>query len=141
MRIGTGIGLALMLLVSGCVLIDHDHDCYGDECGTQPGDIGFYWAFRLPETVTDSCLQANVARMDVRLFDQYGEGLEFEVLDRPCGDQGAVLTEFWPGSYVLQLSARCRDGELGFEGWFDLSVGPGYNEFGTLTLDPLGGCL
>jgi hypothetical protein len=136
-----GTLLASLVGGAGCVFIDPGHDCYGDSCGTVPGDIGFYWSFELPEGGrTESCLQAGAARMDIRLYDQYGERLEFEVVDRPCGDQGAILTDFWPGSYVLQLAARCRDGGVGYVGWFDLWVGSGFNEFGTLTLEPRGGC-
>jgi len=121
---------------------DDRHDCYGDGCGSLPGDIGFYWEFALPGGgSTDNCMLVDVARMDVRVYDAFGDQLEFEVRDRPCSDQGAILTDFWPGDYVLELGATCRLGGVGYTGWFDLGVFEGPNEFGTLVLDSSGGCL
>jgi hypothetical protein len=136
------LAAALALGSTGCVFEDGEHGCYAEDCGSLPGDIGFYWAFALPGGgSTDNCMQADVARMDVRVWDAWGEELEFEILDRPCTDQGALLTDFWPGDYTLELAATCRLGGEGFTGWFELQVFEGPNEFGTLVLDPSGGCL
>jgi hypothetical protein len=41
-------------------------------------------------SLTDSCLRADVSRVDVRIYDEYGD-LEYAVLDRPCGDMGRLF--------------------------------------------------
>lgn len=132
----------LVLMAPGCLIVDHeDPGCTGDHCGTQIGNIGFWWSFELSDgDVADSCVVADVARVDVRVYDEWGE-LEYAVLDRPCGDLGLDLTNFYTGYYELQVTGRCNLGYVTHEGWFDFYLGPGDNELGVLVLDYLGPCL
>ncbi len=130
----------LALAGAGCFIEDGRH-CTDAACGVASGELGFFWAFGLPGGGhTDDCLLADVARVDVRVYDDATGRLEFEALGRPCQEQGAWITDFWPGDYVLELRASCRLGGVGHEGWFDLRVWEGLNDFGVLVLEPVGGC-
>jgi len=133
---------ALVLAAPGCLIVDHeDPGCYGDYCGTEIGNFGFWWSFELDDGfVSDSCAVADVARIDVRVFDDYGD-LEYAVLDRPCGDLGLDLIDFYTGYYELQLTGICPSGAVTHEGWYEFYVGPGDNELGVLVLDYLGPCI
>lgn len=140
----TTIGMlvpAMVLCLQGCIIVDHeDPDCIGDYCGSSTGDIEFFWAFELPDgSVTDECYLADVATMDVFIYDDFGD-LEFRALDRPCEDMGAIIDNFYPGGYELELVATCRTGRITHEGWWYLDVYEGTNDFGTLTLSYLGPC-
>lgn len=142
MRIATiAILTGLMATAGGCLITDHEHiDCYGDYCGAGIGTIGFWWSFELPDgSVTDSCSLADVARVDVRVFNDRGD-LEYLVPDRPCGDLGLDLFDFVSGWYGLQITGTCPSGSITHDGYFDLWVGSGSNDFGVLILDYLGPC-
>lgn len=127
---------------NACLVVDHESQgCYGTDCGSSPGNIGFWWSFELADgSTTDSCELADVARVDVRVFDSEGYQ-EFSVLDRPCGDLGMDLTNFDSGWYDIELTGRCPTGVVTHEGWFDEYIYPGENELGVLTLDYSGPCL
>lgn len=133
--------LTSAFISSGCMIVDHESPgCYGDECGLGPGNMGFWWSFELADgTTTDSCQMADVARVDVRVYDNEGY-LEYSVLDRPCGDLGLDLTNFASDWYDIQLVGRCSSGTTTHEGWFNEYIYPGVNELGVLTLDYLGPC-
>ena len=128
------------LAAGGCLFVDHDPDCVGDDCYAD-GDIAFFWSFELADGgETSSCNLSGVARVDVEVFDEYGYS-EFAVYDLACDSEGAVLTDFLPGAYEIQLVAYCRTGEPTHEAWFDLWVDSGFNDYGVLMLDYLGPCL
>ncbi|MBN2497815.1 MAG: hypothetical protein JXR96_24685 [Deltaproteobacteria bacterium] len=139
-----GFWIAFVVLAAacapGCLVIDHeDPGCIGD-CDPGIGDIAFYWNFELESgELTDSCTRADVARVDIEVFDSYGDS-EFAVYDTPCEGQGAILTDFLAGRYHLELVAHCRNGIISHEGWYDLRVDLGENDYGTLTLDYLRSC-
>jgi hypothetical protein len=132
-------GIFLIVIAMGassCIIVDEHHE-HGN------GDIQFYWDFRLPDgSTTDSCLWANVDRMDVQIFDEFGN-LEF-VTDPPtsCNDGGATITDFYPGTYQIGLMGICPSGATTYEGWWDVDVfAEQVNDFGVLTLDYQGACL
>jgi len=133
---------ALILFAPGCLIVDHEEPgCYGDGCTTTIGNFGFWWSFELQDgSLSDSCAVADVARIDVRVYDDWGD-LEYVVLDRPCNDLGLDLLDFYTGYYDLQLTGRCPLGRITHEGWYEVYVGPGPNELGVLSLDYLGPCL
>ena len=132
----------LLLLSPACVLVDHEGShCIGDYCGTDLGDIAFYWSFEMGDGyVTDSCYDSEVAFVDVIIYDAWGD-VEFEALNRPCGDLGAEIDNFYPDTYELQLTAFCRSGTITNEGYWDMEIYEGYNDYGTLTLPYLSDCL
>jgi len=132
---------ALVLAAPGCLIVDHeDPGCYGDYCGDPIGNFGFWWSFELADgSVSDSCDVADVARMDVRVFNDRGD-LEYAVLDRPCRDLGLDLYDFRTGRYDLQLTGRCSLGSVTHEGWYEVYVDAGENELGVLVLDYLEPC-
>jgi hypothetical protein len=135
--------LPVMLLLSpACLIVDHEGPhCVGDLCGTDLGDIAFYWSFEMWDGyVTDSCYDSEVAFIDVIIYDAWGD-VEFEALNRPCGDLGAEIDNFYPGTYDLQLVAFCRSGMITHEGYWEMEIYEGYNDYGTLTLPYLGDCL
>jgi hypothetical protein len=132
--------LALALSSPACLIDNGHNDCYGDDCHVDSANFGFWWEFELGDgSLTDSCLRADVSRVDVRIYDEYGD-LEYAVLDRPCGDMGLDLFDFYPGWYEIQLKARCGSGAYTHESWYDLWADAGENDFGVLTLDYLGPC-
>jgi hypothetical protein len=133
--------IGFCLAPASCLVVDHERvDCYGDYCDSEVGNIGFWWSFELPDgSVTDSCGLAEVARVDVRVYNDWGD-LEFASMDRPCGDLGLDLFDFVSGWYSLQLTGRCNRGVITHDGYYDLWVGGGQNEFGVLVLDYLGPC-
>jgi len=131
----------IMLLAPGCILIDHENPgCIGSNCNEYPGDIRFYWAFELADgSSTDWCNVADIARIDLVIYDDWGD-LEFEAYDLPCGDMGAIIDNFWPGTYELQLSGICSSGRITHEGWWEFDVYEGTNDYGTVVLDYVGRC-
>lgn len=133
----------LFLAFSGCIIDGGHHGCVGAECGTSTGDIQFYWNFALPDgTVTDDCVLADVARISVSIYNDNG-GLEFTTEpDRPCGDTGATITAFYPGSYQIELEGYCDTGAMTYQGFFTVDVvGNATNDFGSLTLENQGQCI
>lgn len=134
--------LPVMLLLSpACILVDDGHHCVGDLCGADLGDIEFYWSFEMWDgRVTDSCYDAEISRMDVYIYDAWGD-LEFRAEDRSCEDKGAIIDNFYPGTYELQLIAICRNGLITHEGFWEIEVYEDVNDFGVLTLPYLGDCL
>ena len=77
----------IMLLAPGCILLDHENpDCIGSNCHEYPGDIRFYWAFELADgTTTDWCNVAEVARIDVVIYDDDGTTPLFTVTKSDTG--------------------------------------------------------
>lgn len=135
----------LLVLASGCMIVDHHGHpgCIGDACGEEPADISFLWNFELSNGHTvDSCYMADVARIEIEIFDEWGN-LEFATApDRPCEDLGATITDFLPGNYELTIRGVCPSGAYTHEGFWNLEVYSGYlNDFGVLTLPYLGPCL
>ncbi len=129
-----------LMIAPGCFIEDHEEDCY-DDCGPGNGDIGFWWTFELADgSVTDDCFMADVARIDTRVYDEY-DNLEYTVADRPCEDQGLVMTNFDEGMYYLEMTAHCRSGITTHEGQYEIWVEPGNNEYGDLVLDYLRPCM
>ena len=134
------IALSLSTLLQGCLIVDEDPDCIGDSCYAVDGDMAFYWDFELEDgSLTSSCATSEVARLDLEVFDEYGDS-EFAVYDVPCESEGAILTNFLPGTYEIQLVGTCRTGEVTHEAWYELWVDSGANDYGTLTLDFLQPC-
>jgi len=133
--------ICLMLASQGCIIVDHEHPgCVGDACYEEPGEISFWWAFELYDgQTTDWCNVADVSRVDIVIYNSYGDP-EFEALDRPCGDMGAIIDNFWPGTYEMQLVGICPTGYVTHEGWWEFEVYSGRNELGELVLDYLGDC-
>jgi hypothetical protein len=135
---------ALILLAPGCFWVDHNHHgCVGDQCGVTTGDIQFFWGFELAAgTTTDNCAVADVARIDLWIYNDLGN-LEYSTSpDRPCGDLGAVITDFWPGYYQIEIEGICPTGAVTHQGVFDIEVYEGQiNDYGTLTLDYLAPCI
>lgn len=126
----------------GCLIVDPDGpSCIGDFCHTDVGDILFYWEFELQnQSVTDDCALAGVTRVDTFVWDDAGN-LEFQVLNRPCGDRGLELQTFMGGDYELELKAYCPTGLLTHHGVYSIPVYSGDNDYGFLALDYLGPCL
>ncbi|RME25328.1 MAG: hypothetical protein D6806_08020 [Deltaproteobacteria bacterium] len=137
----TSLCMAALAGTSACIVIDHEGSgCRGDLCWVDPGEITFYWAFELEDgSTTDWCDVADVARIDVTVYNDWGE-VEFQALDRPCGDTGAIIDNFIPGTYTLNLRGICPLGVLTHEGWWTADVYPGINELGVLTLEYVGAC-
>jgi hypothetical protein len=136
--------LALLVVAPGCIMVGHEHhDCLGDECYQEnPGDIQFDWAFELYDTSsTSSCAVAEVARIEVNVYDSYG-ALEYTTTpNRPCEDLGATITNFSSGFYTLEMIGICPSGIETHQGSWDIEVYSGQlNDFGTLTLAYLGPC-
>lgn len=131
----------LLLLSPACLIVDHEHPgCVGELCYEDYGEIAFWWSFETWDGgVTDSCYDAEVALMDIIVYDARGNP-EFEALNRPCGDTGAIIDNFYPGNYELQLTAVCRTGMITHEGYWDMEVYAGRNDYGVLTLPYLGDC-
>jgi hypothetical protein len=132
---------SIMFLSSGCIVLDHQHPgCVGADCNLQPGEIRFYWGFELEDgSSTDWCNAADVTAVDLTIYDAWGD-VEFEAADRPCDDMGAIIDNFFPDDYDLQLVGICSTGEVTHEGYWTLAVDPGLNDYGTLVLDYLGPC-
>lgn len=138
MKIVSIASLALIAL-SACVVVP-DEECYGD-CYPDYGTIGFYWDFELYDTsITDDCALADVARVDIRIYDEFGQ-LEYSKLDCACGDAGYDLYDFYPGFYELQLTAYCPLRSVTHESTYEIEVYSGSNDFGSLTLDYLSECI
>jgi len=126
---------------SGCLVVQHEHpSCVGSSCNLAPGSIAFYWSFALDDgSVSDWCDVAGVSWVDVYVYDAYGD-IEFQALNRPCGDTGAIIDNFTPGLYDLDLVGICPSGTITHEGWWTIDIGPGYNDLGVLVLDYLAPC-
>jgi hypothetical protein len=132
----------MLFLTPACIIVDHEHPgCIGEFCDENYGEIAFWWSFEMRDgSVTDSCYDAEISEMDVIIYDELGD-LEFEALGRPCGDTGAIIDNFYPGTYELQLTAVCRTGMITHESYWDIEVYEGRNDFGVLILPYLGDCL
>ena len=132
----------LFLLSPGCIILDHEHPgCVGESCYVGTGEIQFYWAFEeVDGSVTDWCNVADVARIDIVIYNGWGD-LEFEALDRPCEEMGAIIDQFLPDTYEMQLVGTCPTGRVTHEGWWEFDVYEGANDLGTLILDYLGACI
>lgn len=135
--------LPVMLLLSpACLIVDHENPyCVGDLCGADLGDIAFCWSFEQWDgSATDSCYDAEISRMDVYIYDAWGD-LEFRAEDRSCEDMCPLIDNFYPGTYELQLTAICRTGMITHEGYWEMEVYEDFNDYGVLTLPYLGDCL
>ena len=144
LRFGSAIAMAFLAVaccLPGCIVIDHEGGgCRGDLCSAEPGEMRFYWAFELEDgSASDWCDVAKVARIDIAIYNDWGE-VEFMALDRPCGDAGAVIDNFLPGTYTINLRGVCQTATLTHEGWWTVDVHPGINDYGVLVLDYLGPC-
>ncbi len=128
------------LSFSGCYVVGNDPPgCLGGSCAVDPGEIWFYWSFEDAfGSVTDICTEAEVSRVGIYIYDDQGY-LEFDA-ERPCGDFGAIIDNFYPGNYEIQLIGLCRAGWITHESWYQIDIDPGINDFGTLVLDYQGPC-
>jgi hypothetical protein len=132
----------VLMLSPACIIVDHERPhCIGDLCGEDLGDIEFYWSFEMwDDSVTNSCADAEISRMDVYIFDSWGD-LEFRAQDRPCEEMGAIIDNFYPGTYELQLTGICRTGLITHEGYWDIDIYSGTNDYDELVLPYLSDCL
>ena len=130
--------LMMICLVPGCFV--YTDDPYPVDPDPTINSFGFYWFFELPNgDITDSCSLADVARVDVLVY--YDGDLEYAVYDRPCGDMGLDLYDFFRGWYEIQLIAYCPLGVATHEALYEsVWIDRGHNELGDLVLDYLGPC-
>lgn len=131
----------LFMITPACIIVDDDHHhCVGDDCYVDLGNIEFFWDFELGFSgEVGLCYESEVAAVDVYIYDEWGD-LEFRALDRPCEDTGAIIDNFYPGTYDIQLVGVCRSGAVTHEGWWTVDVYSGVNDFDYLTLSYLGPC-
>ena len=128
--------LAVLTLAPGCILVDEHHHpgCVGEECITSTGDMLFYWAFELVDgTVTDQCDLAEISKVDIYIYNGYGD-LEFSAIDNPCGDLGAIIYNFLPDVFTIDLQAVCTTGRFTHSGQWTVDLYEGSNDYGILTL-------
>ncbi len=123
---------ALTLAFTGCV-VHHD----GPDCDHEPcADIGFYWEFEYGIGVTDDCILAGVARVEFTILDIYDKVIYTS--NRPCSEEGAIITDFFYDTYQIFLEGIDPDGYVIYEGLYEVDVfEPGLNDFDYLTLDYL----
>ncbi len=105
---------------------------------TGPGDMKFVWEFGAGL----DCTAAGVSRVRVEVYDS-NSNLEFEADPVPhCDELGASITNFALGTWNLVLEGICdSDLSVGYKLDANLVIAhPDDNDYGTVTLEDVGGC-
>lgn len=105
---------------------------------TGPGDMTFVWEFGSGL----DCTAAGVSRVRVQVYDS-SSSLEFEADPVPhCDEAGSNITNFALGTWNLVLEGVCdSDLSVGYRLDANLVIAhPQENDFGTVTLEDVGGC-
>lgn len=105
---------------------------------TGPGDMTFVWEFG------DGldCTASGVSRVKVSVYDS-SSNLEFEANPVPhCDEAGSNITNFALGTWNLVLEGVCEsDLSVGYKLDANLIIAhPDDNDYGTVTLEDVGGC-
>ena len=105
---------------------------------TGSGDMKFLWNFG----DNLDCIASGVGRVKVKVFDS-SSNLEFEANPVPnCDDEGSIINDFALGTWNLVLEGICdSDLSVGYKLDANLIIAhPDENDFGTVTLEDVGGC-